>query len=196
MPTGYTAAIKDGISFETYALICARAFGALVMMRDEPFDAPMPERFEPIDYHAKAIRTAQERLEELDRMSLEDAATAAQVAYTAEVDRIRKIMADNDALRVKYNAMLQRIAAWQPPTPDHEGLKQFMREQIESSINFDCSNEYYLRSQPRQLSALEWRSEQVEKAREDIAYHSKEHAEEVGRAHTCTDWVKALRESL
>jgi hypothetical protein len=36
MPTGYTAAIKDGISFEKFVWDCARGMGALVMMRDEP----------------------------------------------------------------------------------------------------------------------------------------------------------------
>ena len=88
------------------------------------------------------------------------------------------------------------IDAWKPPTPDHEGLKAFMREQIESSIRFDCDNSYYLTHMPVKMTAMEWRSKQVEQARRDIAYHSKEHTEEVGRAHTRTDWVKALRESL
>jgi hypothetical protein len=47
MPTGYTAPIADGMTFEQFALGCARAFGALVTMRDEPSDAPIPERLEP-----------------------------------------------------------------------------------------------------------------------------------------------------
>lgn len=196
MPTGYTACVGEGADFHKYIFGCARAFGALIMMRDDPQDAPIPEAFEPSDYHAKAIKEAQARLDELDRMSLEDAATAAQAAYADAVARNRKVMADNDALRAKYQAMLARVEQWKPPTTDHEGLKKFMREQLESSIDFDCKNEYYLRNMPVQMTALEWRSEQVEQARRDIGYHSKEHAEEVGRAHTRTDWVKALRESL
>lgn len=37
MPTGYTSPLYEGkeISFEQFALRCARNFGALVMMRDE-----------------------------------------------------------------------------------------------------------------------------------------------------------------
>ncbi|KKK60691.1 hypothetical protein LCGC14_3021870, partial [marine sediment metagenome] len=30
MPTGYTACIKDGISFEKFVMQCARAMGACV----------------------------------------------------------------------------------------------------------------------------------------------------------------------
>ena len=36
MPTGYTDKIKDGITFKEYAMGCARAFGALITMRDNP----------------------------------------------------------------------------------------------------------------------------------------------------------------
>jgi len=36
MPTGYTNCIKDGVTFEQFVWKCARAMGALVMMRDEP----------------------------------------------------------------------------------------------------------------------------------------------------------------
>lgn len=53
MPTGYTANVPDGITFEQFVWQCARGMGALVMMRDEPTGAPIPERFEPSDYNAK-----------------------------------------------------------------------------------------------------------------------------------------------
>jgi RNA polymerase primary sigma factor len=46
MPTGYTAAIKDGISFEKFALQGARAFGALVTL-DEINPALPAEVFSP-----------------------------------------------------------------------------------------------------------------------------------------------------
>lgn len=42
------------------------------------------------------------------------------------------------ALRAKCEAMLASVEAWQVPTPEHESLKTFMREQITQSIAFDC----------------------------------------------------------
>jgi hypothetical protein len=40
MPTGYTAGVADGTitEFREYALLCARAFGACIMLRDEPVE--------------------------------------------------------------------------------------------------------------------------------------------------------------
>ena len=73
MPTGYTAEVQKGISFDKYALNCARAFGALVSMRDEPSDKEIPEKLEPSDYHFKAKATAENNLSTLNSLSNEAA---------------------------------------------------------------------------------------------------------------------------
>lgn len=54
MPTGYTHKIKDGMTFKEYALRCARNFGALMDMRDDPMDAPIPI-FTPSGYHEEKL---------------------------------------------------------------------------------------------------------------------------------------------
>lgn len=45
MPTGYTYPVCEGkiTEFPDFALSCARAFGALISMREEPMDAPLPD---------------------------------------------------------------------------------------------------------------------------------------------------------
>jgi hypothetical protein len=43
MPTGYTAAIGEGIEFDKFVMQCARAMGACVMMRDEPIGPKLRE---------------------------------------------------------------------------------------------------------------------------------------------------------
>lgn len=55
MPTGYTAAVEDGTitEFDDFAWQCARAFGALIMMRDDPMSAPIPQKFEPTAEHVE-----------------------------------------------------------------------------------------------------------------------------------------------
>jgi hypothetical protein len=68
MPTGYTAAIKDGISFQQFAMACARAFGALVMMRDEPSSAPIPD-FQPSNFHVEHLELARAELARLQALT-------------------------------------------------------------------------------------------------------------------------------
>lgn len=194
MPTGYTHKIKDGQSFKDFVMGCARAFGALVMMRDEPHDAPIPERFEPSDYHKNKIIETERRITELENMSIDDALEAAENEHISELRRWQERESERTDLRNKYNAMMAEVVKWQPPTPEHQGLKDFMIEQIETSRRFDCSGTYD--DKPKPLMPSEWKAKEMEKARRDIDYHTKEHAEEVNRTEGRNNWIKALRESL
>jgi hypothetical protein len=91
--------------------------------------------------------------------------------------------------------MLAKVMAWAPPTPEHDGLKEFMRTQISQSIDFDCDESYYAAPTPR-LTGAQWASQRLEMLERDLAYHQKEHAAEIERAGSRTAWVKALRDSL
>lgn len=194
MPTGYTADIAKDITFEQYAWHCARAMGALIMMRDDPSDAPIPEKFEPSDYNAKRLAKTQERLNWLNGLSLAEANGEAIKAHAAALDSHRRYESDKDSLRKKYWAMLEKVKAWTPPTADHVGFKEFMVEQIRSSIKFDCHNSYEREPQPE--TGIEWRAKEVEKALKDVKYHSEEHAKEVTRNTQRNQWIASLRTSL
>lgn len=196
MPTGYTADIKDGISFKTYAMNCARAFGACITLRDEPSGGDkIPEKFEPTDYHEKKIAEAETELAKLEGMTPEQCETMAGVEYR-EAEASRKARLREIAVqREKYEAMLEQVNAWTPPTPDHEKYHEFMRVQIEESIKFDCNTNYYDRP-IQQQTGEEWAASRKEKLARDIAYHQKEHADEVERAERRTAWVSALRGSF
>lgn len=194
MPTGYTAAIADGITFDKFAMNCARAFGALVMMRDEPMDAPIPEKFEPTRYHLERVTAARTRQAELEAMTPAMTELAAEGAYRIALEHHEKYVAEKNALRDKYNTMLAQVEEWTPPTKEHEELKKFMREQIEESLRFDCT--IYDESKPELMTGARWLDAEMARAKTDIAYHSKEHTKELERTSSRSEWVRALRESL
>ncbi len=196
MPTGYTAAIKDGISFERYAMDCARAFGACVTLRDEPGGGEkIPFVFEPSDYHAKAAQKARDALSALLAMTPQERERAAAKAWDdAETSRLM-LLEDKRKQREAYESMLAKVQAWKPPTEEHKGLHQFMAEQIISSINFDCAGDYGMTPTLRR-TGNEWADDEAARMTRDIAYHEKEHAAEVERAASRTAWVRALRASL
>lgn len=193
MPTGYTAGIKDGETFEEFVWNCARGFGALILMRDEPSDAPIP-KFAPCDYNANQLKSAQSRLARLEKMSLSEAAAEAKTAYQNEVQANKRYQDESDALKVKYQKMLRKVEAWNPPTPDHQGLKKFMAEQIGDSIKFDCHD--YTVNAPVLQTPKAWLAGQIANAKRDIAYHTKEQAEEVERTNSRNQWVEALDKSV
>lgn len=196
MPTGYTHAIEKGIDFKTFVWGCARGMGALVMMRDEPSDAPIPEQFEPSDYHSKAIEEARATLAKLEAMTEDEAALEAEKAYSIQVqEKDNGIWKCHELLR-KYEAMLAQVREWRPPTKDHEGFRAFMAEQIQSSIDFDCNPSYYEKMKPKRLSATEWLAQEQVKAIKEIGYHAGKHEKEVQRTNERNAWIQALRASL
>jgi hypothetical protein len=196
MPTGYTADIKDGISFETYAMNCARAFGACITLRDEPSGGDrIPDVFEASDYHQRAADKARAELHALLAMTPDDHRQAAAKAWEeAEATRLR-ILEDRRRIRTAYETMLERVNAWNPPTPDHVELHCFMRTQIEQSIEFDCDVSHWLTPAPRP-DASTWVADEAQRINRNIEYHEEQHAQELQRAADRTAWVQSLRSSL
>ena len=196
MPTGYTADIKNGIDFKTYAMNCARAFGACISLRDEPGGGEsIPDEFTPSDYHAKAEQKARDELTALLAMTAEQRERSAAKAWDdAETARLMRLE-DKRKQREAYEAMLAKVNAWKPPTPEHAGLHEFMRAQIEQSIDFDCNGDYGTTPTLR-LTGEQWAEQEAARLNRDIAYHEKEYASEVSRSESRTDWVRALRQSL
>lgn len=196
MPTGYTAAIADDISFNNFVMRCARSMGALIEMRDCPLNTPIPERFEPSDYHIKQQQLAEGEVRRLREMSDSEAEIEAQRDFEkACVDNARQIEKANN-LRRKYEAMLKQVKAWNPPTKEHTGLKNFMIDQIVDSIKFDCGVDYYEQSQPQCLTGADWRKKKLGAAIDNYNYHKNGYLKEVKRVESRNQWVKELKESL
>jgi hypothetical protein len=194
MPTGYTADIEKGITFQEYALSCARQFGALVTMRDDPHDAEIPDVFEPSGYHTKAIVKAKAELVQLMNMSPEETEKQADAAFRKEEQSNADYRKKKATLRKKYEAMLVEAKAYVAPTPDHVNYRKFMIEQIEGSIDFDCSTSYDPKA--TRLTGEEWIASEIEKNSKSIGYHTKEHEKEVDRAVQRTGWVQEMKRSL
>jgi hypothetical protein len=195
MPTGYTSKIYEGeeVSGKDFLLICARAFGALITMRDEDMDAPIPEEFKATDYYEKGLKEAQEKLEKYKNMPLDEAETLSLKEFIErEKSRLESLTKDT-LLRARYVKTLSEVEKWIPPTEEHRQLKDFAVEQLKGSIDFDCSLNY---PPIKKLSAQEWLKEKIDSCLWDIAYHKKEQEKETERISGRNQWINQLRQSL
>lgn len=199
MPTGYTAKLCDeDISFQEFAMTCAKAMGACISMREESLDAPIPDRFQPSKYHLEKMQAAESELDRITKLSDEECATEAHTEYSTAFTYHTKEATKDIAKDRRLKLMLIEVRRWEVPTSDHQGLKDLMIEQIESTIKFDCGDSYHadkLKSL-RCETPEEWRAVQMAKAKKDIDYHHKAYIEEVDRVESRNKWIKQLRESL
>lgn len=194
MPTGYTAKVADGTisTLEDFALVCAKAFGACATMRDDPPDTPIPAEFVPDPYYKERLDNAIEHYVYLRTLTAEDAereCAAEQAladATTAKAEKAR--LAENQ----RYAAMAAKVKAWEPPTLQHEGLKEFMLEQLRISEHL----EYKDPSIGVRLAPLEWLAKRIESARKEVFSAGEALVEEKLRVASRNAWLKALRDSL
>lgn len=195
MPTYYTDKIRPegGVTFEEFVMNCARAMGACITLRDEPGGGEkIPERFEAHPYSMNELTKARERLRDLVRMTVDEVTSECSRVHSEEVGRIRLRNMERDEQRKAYEAMLSKVRSWKPPTAQHEGLRNFMVQQITESIDFDCRKQ----EEPVCPPPSEWHEKEVSECHRLIGYHAAEHAKEVARAADRTEWVRALRLSL
>lgn len=195
MPTGYTAGVQDGkvTSFAEFAMNCARAFGALVELRDAP-SAPIPQKFKPSSYHEKALADAQATLKDLHGMSDTAADVAASKEYRDAISGWDQTERENTQSRNRYNAMLAQVITWNPPSPDHVELKKFMVQQLTESLKFDCGDRNDWK--PKRLNGSAWLEKKIASTERGVEYHTKGLADDIKRAEERTQWVQQLRDSL
>lgn len=194
MPTGYTADVADGkvTEFHDFALNCARAFGALIALRDYP-EAPIPAAFKPHTWSKDRLAEEEAKLKELESLTPKQAELRAFREYEEAARDRRRLNEKNELQRERYETMLVKVRSWKIPSPDHAEMKKFMVDQLEESIRFDCN---YVYNEPTRLSGAAWLEERITKAKNSIAYHTREWQKEVERTEESNRWVADLRASL
>lgn len=195
MPTGYTCHVQNGetTTLRDFAMICARAFGACITMRDDPIDKQIPERFEPhTDYHDERLREALATLAEMERLD-EGEKQARATAHNRECATAYQEWEDREAKeKARYSAMLEQVEAWDVPESLAD-FRKFMIEQLQTSIDHDCG---YRKDPPKPLTPDEWFIQTLQSAALSVEYHTKSRAEEIERTEDRNRWLADLRSAL
>jgi len=201
MPTGYTAGILDGTTkdFNQFAKHCSRAF--IMHLRDEPMDSEYKKR-EVSDYHIKAIEKAKEELKQADSLLDEELIIKEKNRLIDSkkyyLDREVKIKTD----KIKLESFLKKAKAYIPPTDKHQGIADFMIEQIKKTIDVDCSGTYHVTTlqeiylEIKNINAKDIRSKIRAQADKDIAYHTKEHEADIKRCDEHNQWYEDFINNL
>jgi hypothetical protein len=197
MTTGYTNPVQSGeiTEFNEFAMTCARAFGALITMRDDPTDAPIPEEFPAhTSYYDDQIAAAKIALAELPSLGYGECVARANAEYDAALASHAARAKERELHRQRYETMLAKATEWKPPTSEHAGLRAFMIEQLSTSINHDCSGQYD--TPPKRLTGDEWREAQLRRAERDLSYGTEQRDKEIARTAGRNEWLRQLRASL
>lgn len=194
MPTGYTAFIEDGeiTNAKDFLMLCARAFGVAIDMREEPLSKPMPKEFKASTYHLERLEEERRELDRLRSMTMDEVHEQNEAEYQRDVAARKEMLEEKKAIKDRYIAILNDIKAWTPPTTEHNGLKKFAIEQIEMCLP-DLS--FYDR-EPVRVSDQEWIDTRIESCQKSIHRHEESQNEEYERVASRNKWLADLRGSL
>lgn len=194
MPSGYTEPLYAGtpITFPEFALRCARAMGVAIMQRDESVDVPIRER-EVEPHYTERVAQTEEALTAALARTTDEWEKARDAALTEARELHAADLQTTNGRRGRYEAMLEQVQAWTPPTSQHEGLRRFMIDQLTSSIEFDTS---YTLPEPAELTVEDYRAQELSRLARDREYAVNALSQQRKIAAEQRRWLTALRLSL
>lgn len=194
MPNGYTSTLASGEqSVADYIKHCGRGMGFMVMMRDDPWDAELPEKWEASERHDKRIAELQERKDFLNSLSEQSLIKACTDFYAEEEASRARMIEQNQAQRERYEAMLESVREWKPAHPVMWSTREFAIEQLEKSIDWDCN---YTPKPIDHLDPQEWQQAEFDEVMRKLQYHHEERAKERSRTDERNAILAVFKEEL
>ena len=198
MPTGYTSDLYDGkdVSFRDFVLRCSRAMGAAVLLRDHDSSVvPTPENVNGGGgYYTSRLQDARTELRHWTELAGPALEAETETFNAAQRKSLADDKAKRDRIAASYRGMIQQVEEWVPPTPDHEGLKDFMLQQLRDSLKHDAEPtdpRWYQEYLPTDL-----RDMKIGNLTQEITRLEKSADEDVERDRSRVEWVEALYASL
>lgn len=202
MPTGYTALIENGkiSTGKEFLTLCLRAFGIACHMREEPLDVPCPRKFEYDPQYVEDIKYAKKHLD--------------GVVYKT-IDEFRKEEEERNAKQVKsayeqlpiyqekqhwLDQIRAEIEKWNPPTEEHQGIKEFALNQIDMS-SYGPIIDYYKERIDRKIDLSDEainkiRSDVISSAQDSLVRAKEREIEHIQSIDAANAFLNAFFESL
>jgi hypothetical protein len=188
MPTGYTIKIEQGCSFKEYILECAKNFGGGRTLCDEVTDKKLTASL----YYYNKIKEVEKEILLLKKLTTDQIKS---IIYL-ECEEINK---ENETYKKEYELKMQRYAniknkceAWIPPTVNHENLKKFAIEQINTSLEFEVC---YQRPLPNRNIKI-WYKDREQELKKKLQSLKELHEKEIERTEKQNSWLDALYKSI
>lgn len=203
MGTGYTNGILNGDikSFKQFATQCIRAFGGAIHMRDDAWNAEYrPDVVD--DYYIKQANEYKTKIKKLQKMSDKEILVSKRKELTEDRDRYLKYINERKENFKKLQEYLDQAKQYEPPTPEHEGIKEFMIQQLTDTIKWDSDTSYFenelknINEELEHIDPIQIRKTMIQMYQEDIERSEKRYKEEEERINNRNEWARQYLESL
>jgi hypothetical protein len=198
MPTCFTIELcNNDQSFSDFVLGCAKAFGAFIEQRDDPINS----LFKPTPTSTYAVESLERAKIKFDGLASMTDSMKIIFGSTRKKDEIiyyTDIINKNLKISVRINAMLDKVNSWEPPTADHNKLKEFMISQLTDTLGYDGKVDPYIKELriAEQKDELSYYNEELVNASKDVEYYSDMISKEVNQNTDRNAWITELYQSI
>lgn len=200
MPTGYTAPVLDGThDFQHFLWNASRAIGYMFHLREES-GFGIAYRSDRRTYDTGNDSMVSYRQGEIDRAranldkyaSLEAFVEFRKQRYEEQLRHYEEDMVRFKAESKRLNDMRKKVQAWDPPTPEHAGLKDFMLQQLRVSEPYKPSRPE--KPDPKRMAGDH--AAAIDRWMEDIRRNEDGLEKEKTRYDCCDTWIDQLHASV
>ena len=177
MPTGYTSELLKNQNFKDFILTCAKAFGVSLSLEKDSSGKPIAEPIQIDDYYYNKIEETKHKLQKLLKMGKSHLLELAEKQISSDKISAIKYLESIENENKIFQDMLDQVEEWQPPTKEHEKLKEFMIRQLNMSMNevkYAKDRIIFLNN----LDIEKYIADMIESLEKDIIYYKKKHKEE------------------
>jgi hypothetical protein len=204
MPTSLTSSIYDGsdTSFRSYALKCAACIDYCYSATNggsKPLPKDKAPILQPEKWYKETIERYESELEEYKELKM-NSERLKEAYYEKEKNRREDYLNNFDAdslrkkeLKKRYETMKDTVKSWHPGEK-YNALKSIMLEQLEKSIESDCSERKPAYSELPPMDV--WIDDNIECLQDSLNYYKKRYEEECKYVEEANKYLKGLYEEL
>lgn len=203
MPTGYTAGIVEGKidTVEDFAKLCMRAFGATMHMREESLDVEYTPR-KPERYYDMQIKECKKDIEKLKKKSLAVLKKEIIAQAKKDVNHYKAEIARVAVVRGRLERLVEQVNKLKL-SKSHVRFKEFMLEQLHSTIQYDGCGEFYETKLKLAQTTLEspvdvkkYRRDAIADLNDRLKRLNKDRKADIKRCDESNKWVSDLLKVL
>ena len=203
MPTGYTDGILKGKikTFPQFATQCMRAMMPCIHLKEEDLDKGyVPRKLS--SHYTESLEKSKKERKVFQALSDKQIVLQEKLGLKDNLEWYKKKIKETDKDRKNLKSMLDKVVNWTPPTPDHAKFRQFMMQQLETTIDHDGDSTYYrdelekIKTKLKNINAQQIRDEKIKKFTHDIEYYTNLLNEDIKNCNLSNKWCNDVLKSL
>ena len=203
MASGYTREVLSGnaTTLKQFAAVVAKGFGATAHQQTEDLSTPLKPAVAGKS-HKKAIRALKTNLKEFKAITDEQLIADEKKALRDTRKHFEGKVVEMKEGKKRCSDLLREAQLWEPPTDNHEVVKEAMIDHLKSGIEFDCNlDDAYkliedIDNKMETIDPEAIRTKQVEAIEKQIDFHEQSHKVDVDHVKQSNEWVKELMDSF